>query len=177
MATARGRAQSEGGKAGRRTTAGHFRAMNRLMKQLYPVVLDNGWDFGTGPGIHIPPGRDDHRVPDLLVARHDVAEVDGNLVGAGVLLVAAIVPAPVERHEHLAVRPKAYATAGVALCLVADPTESLPVVTLFSHPIPVKERDAEERFVYARMTVVSAGEPLDLPEPFRITLDTAGLFR
>jgi hypothetical protein len=176
MAMARGRAQSEGRGAGR-TTAGHFRIVNRLMKQLFPVVLENGWDFGTGPGVHVPSGRDDHRVPDLLVARHDVAEVDGNLAGSGVLLVAAIVPAPLDRHEHLAVRPKAYATAGVPLCLVADCAGSLPVVTLFSHPVPVKERDAEERFGYARMTVVSAGEPLGLPEPFDLTLDTGALFR
>jgi hypothetical protein len=151
--------------------------VNRLMKQLYPAVMENEWDFGTGPGVHIPPGRDDRRVPDLLVARHDVAEVDGNLVGSGVLLVATIVQAPHERHEHLAIRPRAYAKAGVPLCLVADPTENLPVVTLYSHPIPVKERDAEERYVYARMVVVSAGEPVDLPEPFGLTMDTAGLFR
>lgn len=176
MAVARGRARSEG-KGARRTTAGHFRAVNQLMKQLYPVVLDNEWDFGTGPGVHIPPGREDHRIPDLLVTRHDVAEIDGNLVGAGVLLVATVVQTPSERHEHLSLGPRAYATAGVPLCLVADPTESLPVVTMFSRPIPVKERDAEERFVYARMVVVSAGEPVDLPEPLNLVLDTAALFR
>jgi hypothetical protein len=160
-----------------RTTTGRFRVVDRLIKQLFPTVLDHGWDFGVGPGVHIPPDRGDRLVPDLLVARHDAAEVDGNLIGPGLLLVAEVLTPAADRHEHLSARPKAYAYAEVPLCLIADPAETMPVVTLFSHPIPIKERDSEERFVYARMVVVCAGETIELPEPFSIELDTGALFR
>lgn len=161
----------------RTATSGRFRVVDRLIKQLFPVVMENGWDFGVGPGVHIPPERGNRLLPELLVARHDAAEVDGNLTGRGVLLAAELIRPGADRHERLSRRPKAYARAEVPLCLVADPAETMPVVTLFSRPVPVKERDAEERFVYARMLVVCAGEPLDLPEPFGVTLDTAALFR
>src|SRR5581483_11343398 len=136
----------------RTATSGRFRVVDRLIKQLFPVVMDNGWDFGVGPGVHIPPER-------------------------GVLLAAELIVPGADRHERLSRRPKAYARAEVPLCLVADPAETMPVVTLFSRPVPVKERDAEERFVYARMLVVCAGEPLELPEPFSLTLDTVAMFR
>lgn len=87
------------------------------------------------------------------------------LLAPGVLLVAEVV-SPSSRRRDREQKPRAYAQGGVPLYLLIDRFASPPAVTLFSEP-------GEDG--YGKRQVAAAGEPLRLPKPFGITLDTARL--
>jgi Uma2 family endonuclease len=90
---------------------------------------------------------------------------ENELLGPGVLLVAEVV-SPHSRREDREVKPQAYARGGILLYLLIDKLADPPGVTLFSRP------GADG---YARRQTATAGQPLRLPRPFGIALDTARL--
>jgi Uma2 family endonuclease len=96
------------------------------------------------------------------------------MYGDGVLLAVEVVSASSIEDDY-GHKPGEYAKAGVPLFLIADPLQEPCRVALLADPAPA-ELDAED-YEYRREIQVKAGEPLELPEPFGVTLDTAALFR
>jgi Putative restriction endonuclease len=94
-----------------------------------------------------------------------VVSSECELLAPGVLLAAEVV-SPSSRRRDREVKPRAYAQGGVALYLLVDRFAKPPAVTLFSQP------GADG---YGRRRTAGAGEPLRLPRPFGIALDTARL--
>jgi len=149
--------------------------VSRLIKQLMAVVMENDWEFYSNWDVHIPPERGDRRCPDLMIAPEDPRTYDDNQVfGESVLLAVEVVSASSIEDDYIS-KPGEYARAGVPLYLIADPLQVPCRIALLFDPAPIdRERDACE---YLRTIEVKVGEPLELPEPFGVTLDTAALFR
>jgi Uma2 family endonuclease len=153
----------------------HNTVVSRLIKQLVTVVMENDWEFYSNWDVHIPPVRGDRRCPDLIVAPVDPPTYDENQVyGHGIGLAVEVVSASSIEDDY-GHKPGEYARAGVRLYLIADPLQEPCRVALLSDPGPV-EPDGDA-YDYRSELQVKAGEPLALPDPFGITLDTAALFR
>ncbi|HEY7484177.1 MAG TPA: Uma2 family endonuclease [Streptosporangiaceae bacterium] len=144
----------------------HAQVVDRLVEQLFDVKRANGWEFYQSWAVHIPPHRGDKRLPDLMVAPPDSPEYDENQAyGDGVLLVTEVV-SKFSAEDDFENKPDEYARAGVPLLLVIDSESEKQTVTLFSDP---------GEHGYANRLTVAAGDPLPLPEPFDLELDTAAL--
>jgi Uma2 family endonuclease len=141
----------------------HSAAIDKLMDQLVDLKRRHGWIFHTYLTVHIPATRE-RLIPDLMVTSADAPPFgECELLASGVLLVAEVV-SPWSRRRDREVKPRAYAQGGVPLYLLIDRFAQPPAVTLFSQP-------GEDG--YGKRQV--AGEPLRLPKPFGIALDTARL--
>ncbi|MEV0346100.1 Uma2 family endonuclease [Nonomuraea sp. NPDC050680] len=146
----------------------HAQLVHRVQMQLFELALDKGWEFYQTWAVHIPPHRGDKRLPDLLVAPPDSPEFDENQAyGHGTLLVVEITSSD-NRTDDLQVKPAEYARAGIPIMLIVDEFSDPRSVTLLSDP-----RDGE----YRSMAKVDEGEPVKLPEPFGVVLDTGLIFR
>jgi Uma2 family endonuclease len=153
----------------------HNIVVSRLIKQLMAPVTENDWEFYSQWDVHIPPERGARRCPDLLIAPADPRSYDDNQVyGDSVLLAVEVVSASSVEDDYIN-KPREYAKAGVPLYLISDPLQMPCRVTLMSDPAPVDANDNACQYRHA--IEVRPGEPLELPEPFGITLDTRALFR
>jgi Uma2 family endonuclease len=154
----------------------HNTAVSRLIKQLMAIAMENDWEFYTNWYIHIPPVRGDRRSPDLIVGPPDPPLFDNDenqAHGYGILLAVEVVSASSVEDDY-GFKPGEYAKAGVPLCLIADPLQEPCRVALLADPGLVDQQT--NAYDYRDEVQVKAGEPLELPEPFGITLDTAALF-
>ena len=143
----------------------HSAAIDRLMDQLVDLKRRHGWIFHTYLTAHIPPTRE-RLIPDLMVAPKDAPPFgECELLSPGTLLVAEVV-SPWSRRRDREVKPRAYGQGGIPLYLLIDRFAKPPAVTLFSQP----SADG-----YSERQVAAAGQPLRLPEPFGIALDTGRL--
>ncbi len=144
----------------------HSAAVDELMEQLFALKRRRGWRFHTNLTVHIPPTRE-RLIPDLMIAPKDAPGFgDSELLADGVLLVAEVVVSPGSGRRDREVKPRAYAQGGVPLYLLLDRFASPAAVTLFSQP-------GEDG--YGKRQAAAAGQPLRLPKPFGIALDTARL--
>ncbi len=140
----------------------HAVAVDRLMEQLFEVKRQHSWHFYVHLTVHVPATRE-RLIPDLMIAPADAPAYDDNeLLASGALLVAEVVSPSTRRQDRVA-KPRAYAQGGVPLYLLIDALADPPAVILSSQP---------GEHGYARSQVARAGEPLELPEPFGLTLDT-----
>jgi Uma2 family endonuclease len=158
-------------------TKNHNKAVDRLMEQLFPIKIRKNWIFYTNWYIHIPPFRGDRRGPDLIVGPEDPPLYDGDenqVYGHGITMAVEVVSASsvTEDYGH---KPGEYAKAGVPLYLIVDPLQTPCRVALLANPTLVDP--VNDAYDYKDEAQVKAGEPLELPEPFGITLDTAAVFR
>jgi Uma2 family endonuclease len=146
----------------------HIKAVDRLAKQLHEIARDRDWCLAFGGAVHIPDTRG-RRLPDLAVVPDDAPLYDEAQVhGHGVLLAVEVVsPGKDARREDFLTKAEEYAGAGVPLYLIIDPEVEPQTVTLMSDP-----KDGE----YTARTDVTAGDPLHLPAPFDLTVDTKKLF-
>jgi Uma2 family endonuclease len=143
----------------------HSTAISALIFQLVDVARSQDWIIHANLTTHIRATRE-RLIPDLMVAPKDAPQFgDNELLAAGVLLVAEVV-SPWSRRPDRDVKPRAYAQGGVPLYLLIDPLATPPAVTLHSQPTG----DG-----YPRRQAATTGQPLRLPEPFGIELDTARL--
>ncbi|WP_433517760.1 Uma2 family endonuclease [Nonomuraea sp. CA-143628] len=146
----------------------HCVLVDRLADQLCDVKRKNGWEFYQSWAVHIPPGRGDKRLPDLLIAPPGSPEFDGNQAyGYGTLMAVEVVSSD-SRDDDLEAKPVAYARAGVPMILILDD---------FSTPPSVRLLHGLSDGAYDTSIVVEAGQPLPLPEPFGVTLETGPIFR
>jgi Uma2 family endonuclease len=135
------------------------------MDQLIRVKWQHGWRFHPTVTIHIPATRE-RLIPDLMVAPAAAPRYDENeLLAAGVLLVAEVV-SPSSRRQDRETKNRVYAQGGVPLYLLIDKLAAPPSVTLFTEPREDGYRGRE---------TAGAGQPLRLPDPFSLSLDTARL--
>ena len=143
----------------------HSAVIDKLMDQLFDLKRRHDWVFHTYLTMHIPATRE-RLIPDLMVTAADApAFGECELLASGALLVAEVV-SPWSRRRDREQKPRAYAQGGVPLYLLIDRFAKPPTVTLFSQP-------GEDG--YGQRQVAAAGEPLRLPKPFGIGLDTARL--
>ncbi|QUG99865.1 Uma2 family endonuclease [Saccharopolyspora erythraea] len=125
--------------------------------------IPDEWAIFQTAGVGVPL-RSGLFIPDLMVVpREDVPSGVGPMPAEKALLVVEITSqgnADVDRKTKL----WSYAHAAVPLYLLIDRfAEGGPVVELYSGP---------ENGAYRESRRVPFGKPIDLPEPFRLTLDT-----
>ena len=143
----------------------HSDAVSALIFQLVDLARERDWVMHTFLTAHIPPTRE-RLIPDLMIApKGSPPFSEWELLAPGVLLAAEVV-SPSSRRRDREAKPRAYAQGGIPLYLLIDRFAKPPAVTLFSQP------GAEG---YARRQTATAGQPLRLPKPFGIALDTARL--
>jgi Uma2 family endonuclease len=143
----------------------HSSAISALIYQVLDVARSHGWELHTFLTCYISPTRE-RLIPDLMIAPPEAPpNSEYELLSPGVLLVAEVVSLSSQRRDR-DVKRRAYARGQVPLYLLIDRFASPPSVTLFSKPGPDR---------YAEQQTVPAGQPLRLPEPFGIDLDTARL--
>ncbi|WP_433227264.1 Uma2 family endonuclease [Microtetraspora malaysiensis] len=148
--------------------------VDSLADLLYPLKRANGWRFHQNVAVHIPPLLD-HRIPDLMVTSRSPERYDDmRLHGSSTLLVVEVC-SPGTRMVDWHEKPLDYARAGVPLYLIVDPVTDPPTMTLMSDPIADLAVD-DERQPYRAVVMVEAGQPLELPEPFGVKLDTSAVF-
>ncbi len=81
------------------------------------------------------------------------------------LLTAEVIP-PSSIQRDREVKPKACALAGIPLYLLVD---------RFTKPVTISLHSEPGVNGYTKVTTVTAGEKLQLPAPFDLTLDTSSL--
>lgn len=145
----------------------HSRAVQWLIQSVIDRVRDAGWEFHTNLTLHVAATRE-RLIPDLMISPRDAPQFDENeLYGHGTLLVAEVTSPSSQGRDRIA-KVRAYAQAQVPLYLIIDLLAEPIALTLFSGP----DRDG-----YRRCDRAAAGQPLVLPEPFGISLDTGTLPR
>lgn len=144
-------------------TGEHNRIVYQLLLQLLAVVQDRGWEIWNDITIFLGPQLERYR-PDLTVVPPKPKMWGKDHVYADQTLLVAEVVSPSSVVDDHDVKPRKYAAAGVPLCLVVDP---------FARKVRLLSEPAE--YGYQQKTDVVLGCPLDLPEPWKLTLDTAKL--
>lgn len=136
-----------------------------IQRQLYKAIPDN-WAAHQGSGMAIP-DLERLRIPDLLVIPRAAFPNESNQpLPADEVLLAVEITSPHNANDDRAIKKAEYARAGVALYLLVDRYNPRgPSVTLLSDPRDGDYRDSHR---------VAFGEPIELPEPFDLKLDTTG---
>ena len=103
-------------------------------------------------------------IPDLLVAPvEEIAETDTYMPAALAELVVEVTSRKNARHDRVS-KPAAYASAGIPLYLLVDRwAPEGPTATLYGEP---------QGDVYRSLAVAKFGEPLTVPGPFDVVIDT-----
>ncbi|MEV7857421.1 Uma2 family endonuclease [Streptomyces hirsutus] len=135
----------------------------RIQRRLYSVIPEE-WGIYQTLAIAVP-SRLGMLIPDLLVTPvREHSESDSHLPAALAELVVEVTSKSNARHDRVS-KPAAYATAGIPLYLLVDRwAPDGPTVTLFRGP---------NGDVYRPLNTVKFGEPITLPEPFDLVIDTA----
>jgi Uma2 family endonuclease len=103
-------------------------------------------------------------VPDMVVVDKSLLDPEGTEVDAGVTLMAVEITSQDNARQDRTKKLWAYAHAPVPIYLLIDRfDEAGPTVTLFEEP---------ENGAYRRAVRVPFGEPVKLPDPFGVELDT-----
>ncbi|WP_030345739.1 Uma2 family endonuclease [Streptomyces sp. NRRL S-1022] len=133
-----------------------------IQRRLYSVIPDD-WGIFQTLAISVP-SRLGMLIPDLVVApRQERPESDSHLPAALAELVVEVTSKSNAGHDRVS-KPAAYATAGIPLYLLVDRwAPGGPTVTLYGEP---------KGDVYRVLKAVKFGDPVELPEPFGLTLDT-----
>jgi Uma2 family endonuclease len=144
-------------------TIDHARVILQLLRQILTFATGQGWsplwDLKLFLGVQM-----DRYKPDLIVVPAEPRMWDAeNVYASDTLLVVEVVSDSSKSDDHL-VKPKNCALAGVPLYLVIDAFEQR--VRLLSQPGEAG---------YDCEIAVTIGKPLELPEPWSLTIDTGAL--
>lgn len=134
-----------------------------IRRRLYSVISE---DMGIFQTLAIAvPSRLGMLIPDLVVApRREHTESDTHIPAAMVELVVEVTSKSNARHDRVS-KPAAYAAAGIPLFLLVDRwAPDGPAATLYGDP---------KGDVYRPLLTAKFGEPLILPAPFDLVIDTA----
>ncbi|MFF5182635.1 Uma2 family endonuclease [Streptomyces sp. NPDC000345] len=136
---------------------------SRIQRRLYSVIPEDGEIFQT-QAIAVP-SRLGMFIPDLLVAPvQECAESETYLPAALAELVVEVTSRKNARHDRVS-KPAAYASAGIPFYLLVDRwAPDGPTSTLHGEP---------HGAVHRPLAVAKFGEPLVLPAPFGVTIDTS----
>lgn len=135
----------------------------KVARRLLAAIPDD-WNVFQTQAVSLP-SRLGMFIPDLVVAAE--AELDGPgtdmPAGAAELVVEVTSPSNA-RHDRIS-KPAAYATAGIPLYLLIDRwAPGGPTITLYGEP---------RGDVYRVLSACKFGEPIKLPEPFDLEIDTS----
>ncbi|CAM5608761.1 hypothetical protein STENM223S_09532 [Streptomyces tendae] len=110
------------------------------------------------------PSRLGMLIPDLVVTQlPDHSESDTHIPAALAELVVEVTSKSNARHDRIS-KPAACATAGIPLYLLVDRwAPGGPTATLYGEP---------KGDVYRVLSAAKFGDPLTLPAPFDLTIDT-----
>lgn len=135
-----------------------------LMRQLIGPAVERGWELWSDITVYLEQHADRY-VPHLtVVPRCPRMRMDHAVYGDSTLLIVDVMSAGTA-YEHYHVKPNGYASAGAPLYLVADPAQR--TIRLYSGPGPHR---------YGGEVTAGAGQPLQLPAPWRLALTTRGLW-
>ncbi|NEA46519.1 Uma2 family endonuclease [Streptomyces sp. SID10815] len=134
----------------------------RIQRRLYSVIPED-WEVFQTQAISVP-SRLGMLIPDLLVApvREDT-EADTHIPAALAELVVEVTSKSNARHDRIS-KAAAYATAGIPFYLLVDRwAPDGPTTTLYGEP---------RGDVYRPLATAKFGEPIKLPAPFDLVIDT-----
>lgn len=134
----------------------------RIQRRLYSVIPSD-WEIFQTLAIAVP-SRLGMLIPDLLVAPvQECVEAESHIPAALAELVVEVTSKSNAQHDRVS-KPAAYATAGIPLYLLIDRwAPGGPTATLFGEP---------KGDVYRVLSAVKFGDPIKLPDPFDLTIDT-----
>jgi Uma2 family endonuclease len=144
----------------------HEKACHWLLLGFLEACTANDWFPDTKGEIKLPPTRD-LIAPDLMILRDasTVPNFESERPLDRVLLAAEVISSSsIQRDRE--VKPRACALAGIPLYLLVD---------RFTKPLTISLHSEPGTDGYAKVTTVIAGEKLQLPAPFDLTLDTSSL--
>jgi len=144
----------------------HEKAYHWLLLSFLEACTANDWFPDTKGEIKLPPTRD-LIAPDLMILRDasTVPNFESERPLDRVLLAAEVISSSsIQRDRE--VKPRACALAGIPLYLLVD---------RFTKPLTISLHSEPGTDGYAKVTTVIAGEKLQLPAPFDLTLDTSSL--
>ncbi|MDQ1048135.1 Uma2 family endonuclease [Streptomyces sp. V4I2] len=135
----------------------------RIQRRLYSVVPED-WEIFQTQAIAVP-SRLGMFIPDILVAPvQECAETDTYMPAALAELVVEVTSRKNARHDRVS-KPAAYASAGIPLYLLVDRwAPGGPTTTLYGEP---------NGDVYRVLSAVKFGDPIKVPEPFDVMIDTS----
>ncbi|MFI9807820.1 Uma2 family endonuclease [Streptomyces sp. NPDC052301] len=134
----------------------------RIQRRLYSVIPED-WGIFQTLSIAVP-SRLGMLIPDVLVTPvQERPETDSYIPAALAELVVEVTSKSNARHDRVS-KAAAYATAGIPLYLLVDRwAPGGPTTTLYGEP---------KGDVYRVLSAVKFGDPLKLPAPFDLTIDT-----
>jgi Uma2 family endonuclease len=142
----------------------HNRLYAKLSRQLSEVTARLGSEIVNTETVLLP-ATDEAAVPDMVVVPDEVLDEhdDWRLPPDDVQLVAEIT-SDSTRKRDLTIKLESYAKANIPIYLVIDQFDGEGTVTVYHQP------DGTGR--YLQHQTVPFGEPIRLPKPFDIELDT-----
>ncbi|WP_280371585.1 Uma2 family endonuclease [Nocardia wallacei] len=143
----------------------HAGTVRRLRQQLEPRMPEGLAPYEVS-SISMPDDDDDYCTPDLVVLPESWDNDDNWLADPADAELAVEVISKSEKAQQITDKNGWYSVAGVRMLLVVDPRYGR--WSLYTHP---------RNGVYHGQLDGAYGEPIDLPEPFGITLDTGCLPR
>ncbi|WP_155054038.1 Uma2 family endonuclease [Streptomyces blattellae] len=135
----------------------------RIQRRLYSVIPED-WGIFQTLAIAVP-SRLGMLIPDLVVTPvQERPEAESHIPAALAALVVEVTSKSNARHDRVS-KPAAYATAGIPLYLLVDRwAAGGPTVTLYGEP---------KGDVYRVLGAVKFGDPIKVPAPFDLTIDTS----
>ncbi|MET7828685.1 Uma2 family endonuclease [Streptomyces sp. NPDC005386] len=143
--------------------ARHNVIAERIQRRLYSVIPE---DWGVFQTLALAvPSRLGMLIPDIVVAPVPMcADTETHIPAAMAQLVVEVTSKSNARHDRVS-KPAAYAAAGIPLYLLVDPwAPEGAAVTLFGDP---------KGEVYRPLSTVKFGEPIKLPTPFDLVIETS----
>jgi len=142
----------------------HEEVCQWLLLSFLPAFPDNDWGGDTAGEVKLPL-TGDLIVPDFMIlsGKKTLPRLERFRPLDRVLLAAEVVSASSIRRDRV-VKPRICAISGIPFYLLVDRFTKPGTISLYSKP----GKDG-----YAKVTTVTAGEKLQLPAPFNLTLDTS----
>jgi Uma2 family endonuclease len=141
----------------------HNATAERLTRQLYKAIPED-WGIYQTLGVSVP-NREGLYIPDLVVVAESALERPGNYVPLSEAELVVEITSRRNANNDRVEKLKGYASAEVPLYLLLDPCHSgRPTATLYGEP---------RKGMYSVLETVKYGDPIQLPSPFDLTLDTS----
>ena len=140
----------------------------RLQRRLNREVPED-WIITNTATVFLP-ATEERFIPDLLICESEALKsMEEWQVKADDVLLVAEITSPSTRARDLGDKVKGYAHSNVPIYLLIDPHDDEGSTTVYSAPDGKGRYRDEHRAAF--------GEPVTLPEPLGLTLDTAGFLK
>lgn len=144
----------------------HERACQWLLFSFLEACKANDWWGDTGAEIELPPTGDLIEPDFMILCDASTLPDSESLRPLDRVLLAAEIVSPSSIQRDRIVKPRACALAGIPLYLLVD---------RYTRPLTISLHSDPGQDGYGKVTTAIAGEKLQLPAPFDLTLDTSSL--